>query len=147
MRVQVAFRNDACLDWLHATNTSFRFHCEFMACNERKPGRRAAMPAFAEQSAIAAPLLPGGRLVVGRRIAVMGRVIAGWIAGGRRRTRCGTNGDTRRCTDRDTRPDAITVAWRDDCRVTIHRAAARGGGAISGSAIRAARGSAAIGTA
>src|SRR5438105_1189262 len=72
------------------------------------------------------PLLPGGWLVVGRRIAVIGRHIAGWVGRGRCGTGCSANGDTR--------GNANAEARSDDGRAAINIAAidrsANGGSAI-----------------
>src|SRR5262249_9285117 len=55
--------------------------------------------------------LPSRRLVVGRRIAVVGWVIAGWIGRG---CRCGSGGGTDRDTRRGSRGNTIADAWSDD---------------------------------
>src|SRR5208282_644961 len=91
-----------------------------------------------------APRLPGGRLVVGRRIAIVGRIIAGWVGRGR----CGTGRGTRRSPDRDTRPDARAVnRTAVDGPTAIRGAAAVDRTAHGGSAIGTARGGAAVRTA
>src|SRR6266849_6408451 len=85
------------------------------------------------------PRLPGGRLVIGRRMAIVRRHIAGWVGRGR----CGTG----RRTNSDTRCNANANARGDDSGAAIHRATAIDGTADDGAAIGTASGSAAIGTA
>src|SRR5271165_4549502 len=92
-----------------------------------------------------APLLPGGLLVIRWRIAVIGRVIAGWVGRGRCGTGRSTDRDARRSTDRDTRADARAIHGAAVDGTAIGSAAV-GGSADGGSAIGAASGSTPIGS-